>query len=122
MSYLRIAGLAASILASAVIAPGQTRPNVILITIDTLRADYLGCYGNTRIQTPSLDALAEAGTIFERAYCQVPMTPPSHASILTGTYPPTHGVRDFTSTGLPPGFQTLAGILKKDGYSTAAFV
>jgi arylsulfatase A-like enzyme/Flp pilus assembly protein TadD len=122
MSYFRTAGLAASILVSAVIAVGQTRPNVILITIDTLRADYLGCYGNTRIQTPSLDALAAEGTIFERAYCQVPMTPPSHASILTGTYPPTHGVRDFTSSGLRPGFPTLASILKKAGYNTAAFV
>jgi choline-sulfatase len=122
MGYLRTAGLAASILVSAVIATGQPRPNVILITIDTLRADYLGCYGNARIQTQSLDALAAEGTIFDRAYCQVPMTPPSHASILTGTYPPTHGVRDFTSSGLRPGFPTLASILKKAGYDTAAFV
>ncbi len=99
-----------------------SRPNVILITIDTLRADYLGCYGNKRIETPTLDGLAADGTLFERAYCQVPMTPPSHASILTGTYPPAHGVRDFTSTGLRAGFPTLAGLLKKSGYSTAAFV
>lgn len=98
------------------------RPNVILITIDTLRADYLGCYGNPRIATPTLDALAADGALFERAYCQVPMTPPSHATILTGTYPPTHGVRDFTSAGLRPGFPTLASILKKNGYTTAAFV
>src|SRR5512143_1908488 len=93
------------------------KPNVILITIDTLRADYLGCYGNSRIETPTLDSLASDGTLFERAYCQVPMTPPSHASILTGTYPLTHGVRDFTSTGLRPGFPTLASLLKKYGYS-----
>jgi choline-sulfatase len=122
MRYLEIAGLAATILVSSVTAAGETRPNVVLVTIDTLRADYLGCYGNTRIQTPGLDTLAAAGTIFERAYCQVPMTPPSHASILTGTYPPTHGVRDFTSSGLRPGFPTLASILKKAGYNTAAFV
>jgi arylsulfatase A-like enzyme/Flp pilus assembly protein TadD len=122
MRYLRIAGLSATILVSSALAAEQTRPNVILITIDTLRADYLGCYGNTRIQTPSLDALAAEGTIFERAYCQAPMTPPSHASILTGTFPPTHGVRDFTSSGLRPGFPTLASILKKAGYNTAAFV
>ncbi|MBP1599062.1 MAG: hypothetical protein H6Q05_4439, partial [Acidobacteria bacterium] len=59
---------------------------------------------------------------FDRAYCQAPMTPPSHASILTGTYPPTHGVRDFTSSGLRAGFPTLASILKRSGYNTAAFV
>ena len=123
MHYLRrIAGLAATAVVLAVPAAGQTKPNVILITIDTLRADYLGCYGNTRIPTPNLDALAAQGTLFERAYCQAPMTPPSHASILTGTYPPTHGVRDFTSSGLRPGFPTLASILKKVGYNTAAFV
>ena len=123
MRYLsRIAGFAAMAAALAVPAAGQTRPNVILITIDTLRADYLGCYGNTRIPTPNLDALAAQGTIFDRAYCQAPMTPPSHASILTGTYPPTHGVRDFTSSGLRAGFPTLASILKRSGYNTAAFV
>ena len=123
MRYLsRIAGFAAMAVALAVPAAGQTRPNVILITIDTLRADYLGCYGNTRIPTPNLDALAAQGTIFDRAYCQAPMTPPSHASILTGTYPPTHGVRDFTSSGLRAGFPTLASILKRSGYNTAAFV
>src|SRR5437867_7461477 len=100
----------------------EQRANIILITIDTLRADYLVCYGERHVETPTLDALAASGTLFERAYCQVPMTPPSHASILTGTYPPTHGVRDFTSTGLRPGFPTLAGTLKKHGYTTSAFV
>jgi arylsulfatase A-like enzyme/Flp pilus assembly protein TadD len=98
------------------------KPNVILITIDTLRSDYLGCYGNRKIETPTLDGLANDGTLFERAYCQAPMTPPSHASILTGTYPPTHGVRDFTSGRLRAGFPTLATMLKKNGYATAAFV
>jgi arylsulfatase A-like enzyme/Flp pilus assembly protein TadD len=122
MRYPQIAVLAAATLISAAVAAGQTRPNIILITIDTLRADYLGCYGNPRIETPNLDALAAEGTIFERAYCQAPMTPPSHASILTGTYPPTHGVRDFTASGLRPGFPTLASILRKAGYNTAAFV
>ena len=109
---------------AAAAAPPQpsAKPNVVLITIDTLRADYLGSYGNLQIKTPVLDALANEGTLFERAYCQAPMTPPSHASILTGTYPPVHGVRDFTSTGLRAGFPTLAGILKKNGYNTAAFV
>jgi choline-sulfatase len=122
MRYFRIAILATVTLFPAVSASGQAKPNIILITIDTLRVDYLGCYGNRRIETPNLDSLAAAGTLFERAYCQAPMTPPSHASILTGTYPPTHGVRDFTSSGLRPGFPTLASILKKAGYNTAAFV
>ena len=122
MRYPQIAVLAAATLISAAVAAGQTRPNIILITIDTLRADYLGCYGNPRIETPNLDALAAEGTIFERAYCQAPMTPPSHASILTGTYPPTNGILDFTSNGLRPGFPTLASLLKKSGYQTAAFV
>ena len=99
-----------------------SRPNVILITIDTLRVDYVSCYGNAKVETPTLDALARDGTLFERAYCQAPMTPPSHASILTGVYPPTHGVRDFTATGLRLGFPTLAGLLKKNGFTTAAFV
>jgi arylsulfatase A-like enzyme/Flp pilus assembly protein TadD len=102
--------------------PATTRPNVILVTIDTLRADYLGCYGKKNVETPVIDSLAAAGSLFERAYCQAPMTPPSHASILTGTYPQTHGVRDFTSPGLRSGFPTLAGILKNSGYTTAAFV
>jgi choline-sulfatase len=122
MRYFRFAILATVTLFPAVSASGQAKPNIILITIDTLRVDYLGCYGNRRIETPNLDSLAAAGTLFERAYCQAPMTPPSHASILTGTYPPTHGVRDFTSSGLRPGFPTLASILKKAGYNTAAFV
>jgi arylsulfatase A-like enzyme/Flp pilus assembly protein TadD len=104
------------------VASQAARPNVLLVTIDTLRADYVACFGKAGIETPVLDALAADGTRFTRAYCQAPMTPPSHASILTGVYPPTHGVRDFTSTGLPKGFPTLAGHLKRAGYTTAAFV
>lgn len=114
--------LAGAMLSLRLVSPVETSPNVILITIDTLRADYLGCYGKTGIETPTLDALAADGTRFTRAYCQAPMTPPSHASILTGTYPATHGVRDFTSSGLRQGFPTLAGILKRGGYRTAAFI
>jgi len=122
MRWLRIASITVTALSLAILAVGQAKPNVVLITIDTLRADYLGCYGNRRVETPNLDALAAAGTLFERAYCQAPMTPPSHAAILTGTYPSTNGVLDFTSNGLRPGFPTLASLLKKAGYQTAAFV
>jgi len=85
MRWLRIASITVTALSLAILAVGQAKPNVVLITIDTLRADYLGCYGNRRVETPNLDALAAAGTLFERAYCQAPMTPPSHAAILTGT-------------------------------------
>ncbi len=100
----------------------DSRPNLVLITIDTLRADYLSSYGSRRVKTPTLDGLAAEGVLFENAYCQVPLTPPSHASILTGTYPATHGLRDFTSGPLGPDLPTLATVLEAQGYRTAAFV
>ena len=78
----------------------QPATNVILITIDTVRADHLGCYGATDVQTPTLDALARDGVVFERAISQVPLTWPSHAAILTGTYPFQNGVQDFTGQPL----------------------
>lgn len=76
-------------------------PNVILITIDTLRADHVGCYGAKNVKTPTLDGLAADGVVFERAISQVPLTWPSHAAILTGTYPFQNGVQDFTHQDLP---------------------
>ena len=100
-----------------------SRPiSVVLITLDTVRADRLGCYGYAKAETPSLDALAREGVRFENAYTVVPITLPSHAVILTGTYPMWNAVRDFTSAGLPPEIPTLAAILKERGYATAAFV
>ena len=96
--------------------------NVLLFTFDTLRADHLGCYGFQQAKTPVLDELAQKGVLFENAFCQVPLTLPSHASILTGLYPPSHGVRLNGPYYLPPNVPTLAGILKQNGYSTAAFV
>ncbi|MBI1982614.1 MAG: sulfatase-like hydrolase/transferase, partial [Acidobacteria bacterium] len=100
----------------------EASPNVILITVDTLRADRLGCYGNSTIETPAMDSLARDGVLFRRAVAQVPLTTPSHAAILTGTYPPWNGLRDWTDHGLRPGVPTLAEIFKRHGYSTAAFV
>ncbi len=97
-------------------------PSVLLVTIDTLRADHLGCYGYKRIATPVLDRLAAEGLRFEHAYAQAPITLPSHAVILTGTYPMFNGVRDFTSPGLPENIPALAEILRRQGYQTAAFV
>jgi arylsulfatase A-like enzyme/tetratricopeptide (TPR) repeat protein len=96
--------------------------DVILITIDTLRADRLGCYGARRVETPAMDALAAEGVRFEDALAQVPITLPSHAVILTGTYPMYNGVRDFTSRGIPPGIGLLAEAFKRQSYETAAFV
>lgn len=98
------------------------RDNILLITIDTLRADHLGCYGYKDIHTPTIDALARDGVRFEHATAQVPLTWPSHAAILTGTYPFQNGVQDFTSRALSPQFQTIAQGLKRRGYTTAAVV
>jgi len=96
--------------------------NLLLITVDTLRADYLGCYGNQKIETPSVDSLAEAGILFKHAYAHNVVTLPSHANIMTGTYPIFHGIRDDIGFRLGEKFVTLAEILKKNGYKSAAFV
>ena len=103
-------------------APAFQPPSVLLITVDTVRADHLGCYGDARVETPSMDGLAAACVRFENAYAQAPITLPSHATILTGTYPMFNGVRDFTSSGLPADIPTLAEMLRRKGYQTAAFV
>ena len=97
-------------------------PNVVLITIDTVRADRVGCYGYRQAHTPNLDALAREGVLFQTVVASAPLTLPSHCSILTGTYPPLHGVRDNLGYSLGDSPPTLATILKQDGYSTAAFV
>ena len=96
--------------------------NVILVTVDTLRADRLGCYGNPRAQTPTIDAFAAAGIRFERCIAQTPLTLPSHTTILTGTLPVHHGVRDNGGFVVPSELVTMAEIFKAKGYDTAAFV
>jgi len=100
----------------------RSRTNVVLLTIDTLRADHLGCYGYKQIQTPNIDKLAAAGARFTTVVAQVPMTFPSHCSILTGTYPMFHKVRDNMGYQLEDSKTTLAEILKPNGYQTGAFV
>jgi arylsulfatase A-like enzyme/Flp pilus assembly protein TadD len=95
--------------------------SVVLVTVDTLRADRLGSYGG-KAKTPVLDALAREGARFENVFAQSPLTLPSHSSILTGTYPTFHGVRDNGRFRLPEEMETLAEILKGRGYMTAAFV
>jgi choline-sulfatase len=96
--------------------------NVILITMDTLRADHVGCYGASQVHTPTLDALCLHGIVFDRAFSQVPLTWPSHAAILTGTYPFQNGVQDFTGQPLSPQFQTVAEGFKRHRYVTGAVV
>jgi len=98
------------------------RPSVILITIDTLRADHVGCYGAQSVKTPTLDALAHDGVVFERALSQVPLTWPSHAVILTGTYPFQNGVQDFTGQPLAQQFRTVSQAFHQAGYATGAVV
>ena len=96
--------------------------NVVLVTIDTVRADHLSCYGYKSIQTPTLDALAHDGIVFDRAIAQVPLTWPSHTVILTGTYPFQNGVQDFTGQPLAPQFRSVAQAFKEHGYATGAVV
>jgi arylsulfatase A-like enzyme/Tfp pilus assembly protein PilF len=96
-------------------------PNVLLISVDTLRADHLGAYGAGGA-TPRLDALANAGVVFERAVAQVPITLPSHASLFTASYPFAHGVRDNGSFRLSDESRTLTEVFRAAGYRTAAFV
>ena len=115
------------VLATREIAPFQaartpaSRTPVILITIDTLRADRLTCYGYTKGKTANIDSLAADGVLFENVYAQTPITLPSHATILTGTYPMYHKVQDVVGR-LRDGVPTLAETLKQNGYATGAFV
>lgn len=97
-------------------------PNILLITMDTLRADRLHCYGNGRVRTPTIDALAKRGVLFERAFASVPITLPSHTTIMTGLYPHQHGVRDNGVYRLDPSLVTMAETLRDRGYETGAFV
>ena len=126
---ITVAGLA---LAAAVVAlvarrpaPGRkaaARPNVLLITLDTVRADHLGCYGARGASTPTLDALAASGVRFATAVSHAPLTAPSHASILTSRTPLGHGVRDNGAYVLPDGVRSVAEVFRAAGYRTAAFV
>lgn len=96
--------------------------NVVLITLDTVRADHLHAYGYDKIKTPNLDALAARGVLFEKALAQTPLTQPSHASMFTGTNPNVNGVRNTGGFTLQPSSIALATILRSHGWDTAAFV
>jgi arylsulfatase A-like enzyme len=123
---LRAAALGLLVLATAVCcrspAPEPRARNLILVTIDTLRADRLGAYGNPDVATPHLDRIAGEGALFPEAAVAVPLTRPSHATILTGLDPADHGLRDNVSPPLAAGIPTLATILKRAGFETAGFI
>src|SRR5262249_40994295 len=99
-----------------------SRPPIVLVTIDTLRADRLGSYGSTRGLTPALDAVARDSTRSTAAVSQVPLTLPSPATTLTGLHPAHHGIRTNDGFRLAPAVPTLAESLKGAGYATGAFV
>jgi len=101
--------------------PNKPKPDVFLVTIDTLRADHVHCYGYEAIRTPALDSLAKDGIRFTQAFTPSPITNTSHTSILTGLLPSSHGVTDF-AIPLAATHPTLAELLKKSGYHTAAFI
>ncbi len=111
------------------LAAGCSRPeagsparHLVLVTLDTLRADRLGMYGYERETSPQLDALAARGIRFDDAIAQAIATPPSHASILTGLNPPGHGLRELAGQTLASANLTLAELLRQAGFQTAAFV
>ena len=94
---------------------------VILISIDTLRADHLSAYGYTKIHTPHIDSFAQGGTLFTQAETQVPLTLPSHTALFTSTYPFANRVEE-NGERVPSGTVTLASVLRSHGYKTAAFI
>jgi arylsulfatase A-like enzyme/Tfp pilus assembly protein PilF len=96
--------------------------NVVLITLDTLRADHVGTYGNAQVRTPHLDRLASEGVVFEQAMTSAPLTLPAHSSIFTGQFPPRHGVRDNGGFFLGPDQVTMAELLSDQGFETGATV
>jgi arylsulfatase A-like enzyme/Flp pilus assembly protein TadD len=106
----------------ATTAKAAAKTDVLLITIDTLRADHIGAYGYKQAETPTIDGLARTGVLFEHAYSQVPLTLASHTSLLTGTYPFHNGVQDFTGNPLSPNIRSVAQALEAQGYDTAAIV
>lgn len=131
IGLLALAALVPASLSSADILVAKARsqaesqkgapPSVILISVDTLRADRVSCYGYRRVTTPHIDAIAKDGTIFTQADSQVPLTLPSHVSLLTSTYPFANRIED-NAAQLGPGAVTLATVLKAHGYGTGAFV
>lgn len=132
-SRVTVVVIASVVVVAAVVAAyfaGWLRPifakvkpkNVLVITLDTIRADRLGAYGYGKISTPAIDSLAKSGVLFERAVAAAPLTLPSHTSLFTGTYPIFHGVRDNGDFVVPPELTTMAELFAARGFRTGAFV
>jgi len=123
---LRAVSFTTAVFIAVVLVPacrGAVRPrSLLVITLDTMRADRLPPYGFSGVATPALDRLAAEGVVFDEAFAAVPLTFPSHASLFTGMYPPRLGVRDNVGAPLAAEFKTLAEILRERGLTTAAFV
>ena len=113
--------LVALLLVRPVAVRAATKPNIVLITLDSTRADRMGFLGSKAKLTPNLDGLARQGMVFEQAYSQAPLTVVSHATILSGTYPQTHRVSEFGAR-LAPTLPFVPDLLQARGYHTAAFV
>ena len=102
--------------------PPPVAKHVVLVTIDTLRADRIGAYGSNTVATPNLDRVAAEGALAEKAVVHVPLTRPSHTSLFTGRLPSEHGIRDNVSPALSTEFPVLGELMKNNGFRTAAFV
>jgi hypothetical protein len=120
LSAVLVAGLVWLLLRSE--NSGRGLRNVVLISVDTCRADYLGCYGYARRTTPNIDQIAGQGVIFKNVVTAAPMTLPAHCSMLTGTIPPYHGIHDNLDYRLNESEVTLAEILKEDGFVTGGII
>ncbi|HZT30758.1 MAG TPA: sulfatase-like hydrolase/transferase [Bryobacteraceae bacterium] len=117
---MRFSGAGVLLYLAAGLAFSQQTP-VILISIDTLRADHLSAYGYRKIRTPHIDSFAQGGTLFRAADCQIPLTLPSHTSLFTSTYPFENRIEENAEI-VPPGAVTLASVLRSQGYRTGAFI
>ena len=119
--HLRVAALVLGLASAWACGLGHPRPaGILVITLDTTRADHLGCYGDAAAMTPNLDALAKEGVRFDQAMAAVPVTLPSHATMFTGLYPPTHGVRYNGMFRLGETSVTIAELLRDAGFATGA--
>jgi arylsulfatase A-like enzyme/Flp pilus assembly protein TadD len=114
--------VAAALFLSILAGPEVSARNLILISVDTLRADRLSCYGYEGNQTPNFDRWAREGVRFEHAYTETPLTLPAHASLMTGLFPTAHGIRENLGFKLDPDFPALAEIFRNNGYATAGFI
>ncbi|MCH2107134.1 MAG: sulfatase-like hydrolase/transferase, partial [Planctomycetes bacterium] len=96
--------------------------SLLVIGLDTTRADRLGCYGYENAETPTIDSVAKNGVLFQNALAHAPLTLPTHASLFTGAFPPEHGIRDNGRTALPGNITTMAEVYRDAGFRTGAFI